>query len=108
MRILSFSFLAIILTAISIPAKLLALDVNCNSPVWRNRKPCIGKVKKEKSPYGSWFPFGFNKKGTPVNWATLSYKDLNENSFRLIGKFTCLKEKKKAVRYQLPKQRLLC
>ena len=96
MRILSITFLAITFTAILSPLQLLAFDVNCNSPVWRNRKPCIGKIKKERSPYGSWFPFGFNKKGTPVNWAQLlSYKDLNENSFRLISKFTYPDKEKK-------------
>ena len=69
MRFLLFSILAIQFITISSQEELLALDVNCNSPVWKNRKPCIGKEKKEKSPYGSWFPFGFNKKGKAVNWA---------------------------------------
>ena len=51
--------------------------------------------KERKSPYGSWFPFGFNK-GKPVNWAQLlSYKELNENSFRLISKFTYPDKEKK-------------
>ena len=95
MRKLFISFLAIPFIAISSQAQLLALDINCNSPVWKNRKPCIGKKKKENSPYGSWFPFGFNK-GTPVNWAQLlSYKELNENSFRLISKFTYPDKEKK-------------
>ena len=95
MRKLFISFLAIPFIAISSQEQLLALDINCNSPVWKNRKPCIGKKKKENSPYGSWFPFGFNK-GTPVNWAQLlSYKDLNENSFRLISKFTYPDKEKK-------------
>ena len=95
MRKLFISFLAVPFIAISSQAQLLALDINCNSPVWKNRKPCIGKKKKENSPYGSWFPFGFNK-GTPVNWAQLlSYKELNENSFRLISKFTYPDKEKK-------------
>ena len=89
MRILLIIFLTSLFIAISTQVKLMAKDINCNSPVWRNKKPCIGKIKREKSPYGSWFPFGFNKKGKAVNWAQLlSYKELNENSFRLISKFT--------------------
>ena len=98
MRILLISFFAIPFMAISSQVQLLAVDINCNSPVWRSRKPCIGKTRKQKSPYGSWFPFGFNKKGTAVNWAQLlSYKELNENSFRLISKFTYPdKDKKEA------------
>ena len=96
MRIFLIPFLAIPIMALSSQVRLLAVDVNCNSPVWRNRKPCIGKIKKAKSPYGSWFPFGFNKKGTAVNWAQLlSYKELNENSFRLISKFTYPDKEKK-------------
>ena len=95
MRKLFISFLALPIIAISSHPQLLALDVNCNSPVWKNKKPCIGKKKKENSPYGSWFPFGFNN-GTPVNWAQLlSYKELNENSFRLISKFTYPDKEKK-------------
>ena len=83
MRILLISFLAIPFLAISTPFKLLAKDINCNSPVWKNRKPCKdNNIKKGKFSYGSWFPFGFNKKGTAVNWAQLlSYKELNKNSF---------------------------
>ncbi len=94
MRKLFISFLAIPFIAISSQAQLLALDINCNSPVWKNRKPCIGKKKKENL-YGSWFPFGFNK-GKPIEWAQLlSYKELNENSFRLISKFTYPDKEKK-------------
>ena len=96
MRILLISFLAVPFFAISTQFKLFAKDINCNSPVWKNRKPCKDNIKKEKSSYGSWFPFGFNKKGTAVNWAQLlSYKELNENSFRLISKFTYPNKDKK-------------
>ena len=96
MRILLISFLAVPFFAISTPFKLLAKDINCNSPVWKNRKPCNDNTNKGKFSYGSWFPFGFNKKGTAVNWAQLlSYKELNENSFRLISKFTYPNKDKK-------------
>tara|TARA_B100001989_G_scaffold151468_1_gene107992 strand:+ start:5352 stop:6116 length:765 start_codon:yes stop_codon:yes gene_type:complete len=96
MRIFLISFLAIPFMALSSQLRMEAADINCNSPVWRNRKPCEGKTKKEKSPYGSWFPFGFNKKGKAVNWAQLlSYKELNDNSFRLISKFTYPDQEKK-------------
>ena len=97
MRILLITFLAVPFFATSTPFKLLAEDINCNSPVWKNRKPCKdNNIKKGKFSYGSWFPFGFNKKGTAVNWAQLlSYKELNENSFRLISKFTYPNKDKK-------------
>ena len=96
MRIFLISFLAIPFMALSSQLRIQAADINCNSPVWRNKKPCVGKTKKEKSPYGSWFPFGFNKKGKAVNWAQLlSYKELNDNSFRLISKFTYPDQEKK-------------
>ncbi len=96
MRILLIALFASPFFVISIQTSTLALDINCDSPVWRKKKPCIGKKTKENSFYGDWFPFGFNKKGEVVNWAQLlSYEELNENSFRLISKFTYPNKEKK-------------
>ena len=50
MRKLLITFLALPFIAFSSQVQLLALDINCNSPVWKNRKPCIGKKKKENLP----------------------------------------------------------
>ena len=67
----------------------IAMDINCDSPVWRNRQVCKGKYSKKSIQYGDWFPFGFDKNGTPVNFVQLlSFKKLNKNSFRLKSKFT--------------------
>ena len=89
MRIFLIALFAAPFVAISSQNSLLALEKNCNSPVWRNKEPCIGRNKKDKFYYGRWFPFGFDKKGEAISFAQLlSYKELNENSFRLISKFT--------------------
>ena len=68
----------------------LAMDVNCDSPVWRNHEFCEEKKSNKKSiEYGSWFPFGYDRTGNAVNFVQLlSYKELNKNSFRLKSKFT--------------------
>ena len=67
-----------------------AIEVNCDSPVWRKRDICKDKIKSlPKSNYGGWYPFGFDKNGNPVSLVQLlSYQVLNENSFRLNTRFT--------------------
>ncbi len=67
-----------------------AIEVNCDSPVWRKKDICNDKTQSlRKSQYGGWYPFGFDKNGNPVSLAQLlSYQSLNENSFRLNTRFT--------------------
>ena len=67
-----------------------AIEVNCDSPVWRKKDICNDKTKSlRKSQYGGWYPFGFDKNGNPVSFVQLlSYQLLNENSFRLNTRFT--------------------
>ena len=67
-----------------------AIEINCNSPVWRKKEICKDKTKSlKKSQYGGWYPFGFDKNGNPVSLVQLlSYQLLNENSFRLNTRFT--------------------
>ena len=67
-----------------------AIEVNCDSPVWRKRDICKDKIKSlPKSNYGGWYPFGFDKNSNPVSLVQLlSYQVLNENSFRLNTRFT--------------------
>tara|TARA_Y100001968_G_C19324322_1_gene700907 strand:+ start:188 stop:964 length:777 start_codon:yes stop_codon:yes gene_type:complete len=68
----------------------IAMDINCNSLVWKTSKFCTTKLEKNNNiKYGTWFPFGFNKNGKAVNWVQLlSYKKLNKDSFRLNSRFT--------------------
>ena len=87
---LSLSSLVILpLMSAAIPAASIAEDINCDSPVWRNRRVCAGSQSNKKSiQYGNWFPFGFDKNGNAVNFVQLlSFKKLNKNSFRLKSKF---------------------
>ena len=90
MRKFLFPINILTLIGASINTSSLAFDVNCNSPVWRNDEVCLDeKVNKKRIQYGSWYPFGFSKNGKAVNWAQLlSFKKLNEYSFRLKSKFT--------------------
>jgi len=89
MNLLLFSLTILTLIDASTHSPSLAKDFNCDSPVWRSRAVCAGvKSNKKSIQYGSWFPFGFDKKGNAVNFVQLlSYKKLNKNSFRLKSKF---------------------
>ena len=45
-----------------------AIEVNCDSPIWRKKEICKNKIKNSrKSQYGGWYPFGFDKNGNPVS-----------------------------------------
>ena len=69
---------------------LIAMDINCESLVWRDHEFCA-KIKSNKKPfqYGTWHPFGFDKNGNAVNYVQLlSFEKLNKSSFRLRSKFT--------------------
>ena len=72
---------------------LNAVEINCSSPVHKNKPRCKGKgiensVKKEQE-FDSWFPVAFNENRIAVGWVQFkSYEELNENSFRVRGKWT--------------------
>ena len=90
MRLSIFSLTILPLLGASINIPSIAMDINCDSPVWRNHEFCEQKESYKKSiQYGNWIPFGFDKTGNAVNFVQLlSYKKLNKNSFRLKSKFT--------------------
>jgi hypothetical protein len=69
---------------------LEAVKINCSSPVHKNKPRCKGKSEnKTPKEFDTWFPIGFNENGISVGWVQFkSYEELNENSFRVRGKFT--------------------
>tara|TARA_S200000501_G_scaffold149886_1_gene141346 strand:- start:326 stop:1147 length:822 start_codon:yes stop_codon:yes gene_type:complete len=72
---------------------LYAVEINCSSPVHKNKPRCKGKdtktsVNKDKD-FDSWFPVAFNENRIASGWVQFkSYEELNENSFRVRGKWT--------------------
>tara|TARA_Y100001968_G_C19443290_1_gene763797 strand:+ start:612 stop:1388 length:777 start_codon:yes stop_codon:yes gene_type:complete len=89
MRLLKFFIVCFPILVCGTQEKIIAMDINCDSPVWRNNELCKEESNQKKYiGYGNWFPFGFSENGNAVNWAQLlSYKKLNANSFRLKSKF---------------------
>ena len=71
---------------------LKAVEINCSSPVHKNKPRCKGKSEtKTPKEFDTWFPIGFNENRIAVGWVQFkSFEELNENSFRVRGKFTCL------------------
>jgi len=69
---------------------LRAVEINCSSPVHKNKPKCKGKSEvKTTKEFDTWFPIGFNENRIAVAWVQYkSYEELNENSFRVRGKFT--------------------
>ena len=69
---------------------LNAVEINCSSPVHKNNPRCKGKTKnKNPKEFDTWFPIGFNENRIAAAWVQFkSYEELNENSFRVKGKFT--------------------
>ena len=69
---------------------LRAVEINCSSPVHKNKPKCKGKTKTKKiKEFDTWFPIGFNENRIAAAWVQFkSYEELNENSFRVRGKFT--------------------
>ena len=69
---------------------LEAVEINCSSPVHKNKPGCKGKSEtKTPKEFDTWFPIGFNENRIAVGWVQFkSYEELNENSFRVRGKFT--------------------
>ena len=67
-----------------------AVEINCSSPVHKNKPKCKGKSeRKTTKEFDTWFPIGFNENRIAVGWVQFkSYEELNENSFRVRGKFT--------------------
>mgnify|MGYP004330785409 CR=1 FL=1 len=66
------------------------VEINCDSPVFRESEQCAEeKANKKPAEFDSWFPIGINENRIAVSWVQLkSYKELNENSYRLRAKFT--------------------
>ena len=69
MRLSIFSLTILPLLGVSIHLPLIAMDINCDSPVWRNRSVCAEKESNGKSiQYGNWFPVGFDENGDAVEY----------------------------------------
>ena len=89
MRVLVKSLLVIFFAFV--PNNFLrAVEINCSSPVHKNKPKCKGKIEtKNTKEFDTWFPIGFNEKRIASAWVQFkSYEELNENSFRVRGKFT--------------------
>lgn len=69
---------------------LNAVEINCSSNVHKNKPRCKGKTSVEKTQeFDSWIPIAFNENRIAAGWVQFkSYEELNENSFRVRGKFT--------------------
>ena len=84
------SILLLFSTQIFISQPSKPAEINCKSPVHKNKPKCKGKSEvKTTKEFDTWFPIGFNANGIAVGWVQFkSYEELNEYSFRVRGKFT--------------------
>ncbi len=72
---------------------LSAVEINCSSPVHKNKPKCKGKStvssEKKAEEFDSWFPIGYTENRIAAAWVQLkSFEKLNEFSFRLKAKDT--------------------